>query len=177
MSKILKKRGEGYWEESKEKIGTHKKGLYASSTKFTRSSGNEKSLMSGIDISDLHYISASDKISIIKEGVSKNDLIEIKAESGLDYETLSKILSISRATLHNKKARQKFDQATSERILLLADIVGYGQSVFEDKDRFNKWLKKPNKALGEKTPVELMETIHDIQEVKKEIGRIEYGVF
>jgi len=61
--------------------------------------------------------------------------------------------------------------------MLLADVVVYGQFVFEDKDSFNEWLKTNNKALGNKAPIELMDTIYGIDEVKKEIGRIEYGVF
>jgi len=117
------------------------------------------------------------KITLIRDGVSKNDLEEIKEQSGLDYDTLSTILAVSRATLINKKGSGKFDSATSERILLLADTLAYGQSVFEDRDRFNTWMKNSNKALGDKTPLELMDTLYGIQEVKKLIGRIEYGVF
>jgi putative toxin-antitoxin system antitoxin component (TIGR02293 family) len=119
----------------------------------------------------------SEKINVIKNGVSKQELEAVKEESDLDYETLSNILSVSKAKLHSKKGADKFDQNTSERIMLLADVVAYGQSVFEDKDSFNEWLKTNNTALGNKTPIELMDTIYGIDEVKKEIGRIEYGVF
>jgi putative toxin-antitoxin system antitoxin component (TIGR02293 family) len=117
------------------------------------------------------------KINLIRDGVSKNDLEVIKEQSGLDYDTLSTILAVSRATLINKKGIEKFDSATSERILLLADTLAYGQSVFEDKDRFNTWMKTSNKALGDKTPLALMDTLYGIQEIKKLIGRIEYGIF
>ena len=125
----------------------------------------------------VHAIPTSEKISIIKEGISKNNLNEIKTDYDFDYDTLSKILSVSRATLINKKGDEKFDQNTSERIMHLRDIIDYGESVFEDKNAFNEWLKKSNLALGGKTPLELMDTIYGIEEVKREIGRIEYGVF
>lgn len=125
----------------------------------------------------LHVVPAADKITIIKKGISKRELESIKEQSDLDYETLSSILSVSKAKLHSKKGAEKFDQNTSERIMLLADVLAYGQSVFEDKYSFNEWLKTSNKALGGKQPVELMDTIYGIDEVKKEIGRIEYGIF
>ena len=125
----------------------------------------------------LHATTSNQKIAIIKKGVSKNELTEIKKESDLDYDTLSNILSVSRATLINKKPSEKFDQPTSERIVMLADVIAYGQSVFENKAHFSEWIKKPNKALGNKTPIELMDTIYGIDEVKKEIARIEFGVF
>jgi uncharacterized protein (DUF2384 family) len=38
-------------------------------------------------------------------------------------------------------------------------------------------VKKPNKALGMKVPLEIMDTLYGMEEVKKELGRIEYGVF
>ena len=128
-------------------------------------------------LASVHTMDSAEKISLIKNGVSKNDLQEIKDQTGLDYDTLSTILGVSRATLINKKGMEKFDSATSERILFLADTITYGQSVFEDKDRFNAWMKNSNKSLGDKTPLELMDTVYGIQEVKKLIGRIEYGVF
>ena len=125
----------------------------------------------------IHTMDAGEKITLIRNGVSKDDLMEIKDQSGLDYDTLSTILAVSRATLINKKGGEKFDTPTSERILLLADTLAYGHSVFEDKERFNAWMKNGNKALGDKTPIEWMDTLYGIQEVKKLIGRIEYGVF
>ncbi|MFT4154039.1 antitoxin Xre/MbcA/ParS toxin-binding domain-containing protein [Parafilimonas sp.] len=126
---------------------------------------------------EMHTVPAADKITIIKKGISKKELEAVKEESCLDYDTLSNILSVSKAKLHGKKGAERFDQNTSERIMLLADVIAYGQSVFEDKESFNEWLKTSNMALGNVSPVELMDTMYGIDEVKKEIGRIEYGVF
>jgi len=120
---------------------------------------------------------AGEKIALIRNGVSKNDLKNIKDLSGLDYDALSTILPVSWATLINKKGVEKFDAPTSERILLLTVTLTYGLLVFEDQDRFNTWMKSNNKSLGGKTPLELMGTLYGIQEIKKLIGRIEYGVF
>jgi putative toxin-antitoxin system antitoxin component (TIGR02293 family) len=128
-------------------------------------------------MASIQTMDAGEKISAIRNGVSKNELEEIKEQSGLDYDTLSGILAVSRATLINKKGTEKFDAPTSERILLLADTLAYGQSVFEDRHRFNVWMKNNNKSLGDKAPIEYMDTLYGIQEVRKLIGRIEYGVF
>lgn len=121
--------------------------------------------------------SATTKIAIIKVGLSKNDLINIKDEAELDYDDLTNILSVSRATLINKKGNQKFDQPTSERIMLLADVIDYGRTVFGDADVFNEWMKTPSEALGNITPLSMMDTIYGIEEIKKELERIAYGVY
>jgi putative toxin-antitoxin system antitoxin component (TIGR02293 family) len=122
-------------------------------------------------------LTAADKIGIIRAGVSKKQLTEIKEEMDLDYDELSEVLSTSRATLIKKKKTEKFDSQISERIVLLNDVLGYGREVFGDNDNFNEWLRTSSEALGNVTPLSMMDTLYGIDEVKKEIGRIAYGVY
>jgi putative toxin-antitoxin system antitoxin component (TIGR02293 family) len=117
------------------------------------------------------------KIGIVKNGISKKQLEAIKSETNLNYGTLSNLLSISRTTLINKKGDDKFDPSTSERIMRLAEILCYGREVFECRDIFNIWIRIPSSGLGGKSPLELLDTLYGIDEVKKELGRIEYGVY
>ena len=81
-----------------------------------------------------------EKIDIIREGISKKDLEHLKEKTDLDYNQLSKVLSVARATLINKKGSAKFDMVLSERIVGVADIYSYGYEVFEDESRFNDWI-------------------------------------
>jgi putative toxin-antitoxin system antitoxin component (TIGR02293 family) len=122
-------------------------------------------------------LTSTDKIGIIRAGVTKKELTLIKEEMDLDYDELSEVLSTSRATLINKKNTEKFDSRTSERIVLLNDVLGFGREVFDDNDHFNEWLRTPSEALGNVTPLSLMDTLYGIDEVKKEIGRIAHGVY
>jgi putative toxin-antitoxin system antitoxin component (TIGR02293 family) len=117
------------------------------------------------------------KVALTNEKISKKELEELKKAAGLDYSTLSKILSVARATLINKKGTAKFNEAQSERILALADIYAYGYAVFEDEEKFNRWVAEPNKALGGQNPLDLLYTQFGREEVKRLIGRIEYGVY
>lgn len=121
--------------------------------------------------------SSYQKIDLIKEGISKEELENLKEQTGLDYDTLAKVLSVAKATLHNKKGKAKFDKYVSERLLLLADIYSYGYEVFENKEGFNQWMKNTNTALGGVAPLQLLDTLYGMEEVKHLIGRIEYGVY
>jgi len=118
-----------------------------------------------------------DKIDAIKTGISKEELESLKEQSGLDYDILAAILNVAKATLHNKKGKEKFDQYISERIFLLADLYSYGYEVFENREKFNQWMKTPNRSLGEVVPLNLLDTLYGLEEVKHLIGRIEYGIF
>ncbi len=121
--------------------------------------------------------SSYDKIDAIKKGISKEELEALKNESCLDYDALAIILNVAKATLHNKKGKEKFDQYISERIFLLADVYSYGYEVFVDKERFNQWMKTTNRALGNIKPLSLLDTLYGMEEIKHLIGRIEHGVY
>ncbi len=59
----------------------------------------------------------------------------------------------------------------------LTDLYAYGISVFGEKERFNKWLDNPNRAFGYVRPLELLNKLSGIGEVKMILGRIEHGVY
>jgi len=118
-----------------------------------------------------------EKMHVIKDGISKEDLESFKKKAALDYDKLAKALSVTRATLINKKKQEKFNAVLSERILSLADIYSYGYQIFEDEERFNKWMFTPNRALGGSTPYALADNQFGREELKNLIGRIAYGVY
>lgn len=118
-----------------------------------------------------------EKINMIKEGISKKDLESLKDKAGLDYNQLSKVLSVARATLINKKGNDRFDTNLSEKIVSVADIYSYGYEVFEDETKFNDWIFRSNRSLGGQAPYDLLDSQYGREEVKNLIGRIDYGVY
>jgi putative toxin-antitoxin system antitoxin component (TIGR02293 family) len=122
-------------------------------------------------------LTTMEKMEISKGGITKKELELLKSVAGLDYDTLARLLSVTRATLINKKKEEKFTGALSERIVGLADLYAYGKKVFGERERFNAWMNDPNKALGGKTPLDLIDNQFGREEVKNIIGRIEWGVY
>lgn len=117
------------------------------------------------------------KMAITESGISKKDLEGFKAKTGLDYDSLAKLLAVARATLINKKGSEKFSESLSERIMALADIYVYGYEVFADETKFNEWIFAPNQGLGGISPFEMLHNSYGRDEVKCVIGRLEYGVY
>jgi len=123
------------------------------------------------------HLTGFEKMEIVRDGISKKDLELLKDKAELDYTMLAKALSVTRATLINKKRGEKFGAGLSEKIVGLADLYSYGFEVFEDEDRFNQWMAKPNRALGGQIPYDLIDNQYGREEVKNLIGRIDYGVY
>ena len=124
----------------------------------------------------LHHWNSFEKIEAIKEGVTKEQLENLKDKAELDYDTLARILNVAKATLHNKKGKARFDQYISERIFLVADLYSFGYEIFGNRVKFNNWMKSEIRALAYITPLSLIDTLYGIEEVKNAIGRIAYGV-
>jgi putative toxin-antitoxin system antitoxin component (TIGR02293 family) len=124
-----------------------------------------------------NQMTSFEKMNIVQSGLTKIDLESLKAKTKLDYGNLAKALSVTRATLINKKKQQKFSPILSERIMSLADIYSYGYEVFEDEDLFNQWMFRPNQALNGRLPYDFMDNQFGREEVRNIIGRIDYGVY
>jgi len=135
-----------------------------------------KVLSKSAKIIPLHQWNTFEKIEAIKEGVTKEQLENLKDKAELDYDTLARVLNVAKATLHNKKGKAKFDQYISERIFLVADLYSFGYEIFGNRLKFNSWMKSEIKALGYVTPLSLIDTLYGIGEVKNMIGRIAYGI-
>lgn len=118
-----------------------------------------------------------EKMDVIRNGVSKKDLELLKNKAALDYSMLAKALSVTRATLINKKREEKFNTVVSEKIVSLADLYSFGFEVFGDKNLFNQWMRSPNRAISGQLPYDLIDNQYGREEIKNLIGRIAYGVY
>lgn len=137
----------------------------------------EQSLIYGAGLNRLYRMAASSKIDYIRNGADKKDLLSLKDRLQVDYDDLSLFLSVSRGKLISRKSNEKFDAVTSEKIVTVADLVSYGIHVFEDENRFIHWFKNPVVSLGNKAPIEYIDTSFGIEEVRNALGRIEYGIY
>ncbi|HTE26847.1 type II RES/Xre toxin-antitoxin system antitoxin [Flavitalea sp.] len=124
-----------------------------------------------------YKMSSFEKIELVEGGISKKALENLKQKAGLDYDQLSEVLNVARTTLLNKKGNEKFNKDVSDKILGLANVYSYGYEVFEERERFNEWIFRKNKALGGQVPFDILHTSFGREEVKHLIGRIDHGVY
>lgn len=168
-------------QESKEDAKKIKKASSIVNEVFkAKNLGSEILMINNINhvtIQCIHEMTPIDKMNIVRLGISKINFDKIKKYIGMDYDLLAKSLSVTRATLINKKGADKFNTKVSEGIIGLSEIYSFGYKVFEDIERFRKWMFEPNNALGGIQPCELLDNQYGRQEVMNIVGRIEYGVY
>lgn len=65
--------------------------------------------------------------------------------------------------------------STKEEIV--ETIAARASEVLGGQEKATHWLNRPNRALGGRRPLDLLDTDLGIQQVEQVLGRIEYGVY
>ncbi|MDX2191064.1 MAG: MbcA/ParS/Xre antitoxin family protein [Bacteroidota bacterium] len=116
-------------------------------------------------------------VASARNGLNKNNLINLKNNTGLDYEVLATLLDINTRTIQKRKIDEPFKLNTSEKMIAIAELYANGFETFGDKEKFKKWMNYPLPALGGATPLSMLDTHYGIQMVTDVIGRIKYGIY
>jgi putative toxin-antitoxin system antitoxin component (TIGR02293 family) len=126
-------------------------------------------------------------IDLSRMGLGGEEAGRIANLLGVSDKEMARLLNQSVATFHRQAKVDRLDSVTTERLLLLAKLASYGITVFQDTDgpshggpshsKFTRWLQRPLRILGDRSPIAIMDTTTGIQLVEDILGRIEYGVF
>jgi len=135
---------------------------------------NEPTISYGSVLNDKMLIARA-----VRRGVTQNLFQEIKNNSPFTDLQWSSFLNINIRTMQRYKSASDhiFKPIQSERIFELAEVVSLGDKVFDTREHFNIWLNIPSPALGNDTPISLLDSSYGKELVIAELNRIEYGVF
>jgi len=87
-------------------------------------------------------------------------------------------LVIARRTLAARKARgQDLTRDESDRLMRVARVNAVALEQFGSAEKAGRWLRKPNRALGGRVPLELLATGEGARVVEETIMRIAHGLF
>jgi len=148
--------------------------LKKSGTK-TRSSRAKWSIQ--VDQDKFVWSTSMDRVKIIRKGLPYESIEIISKKADFSVKEVLRSLGLPQTT-YNKKKKDKdlLNGRDSEIILFLTELLDFGLEVFDnEKEKFQRWLKKPNISLGGATPESLFDSLTGIQEVKNTLNRLEYG--
>jgi putative toxin-antitoxin system antitoxin component (TIGR02293 family) len=115
--------------------------------------------------------------AIIRKGIPFAKVRLVKAALNLTDSEFAQYLGISLRTLQRKlEAHEKLSIPEGDRLFRIARLFALAVSVLEDEEMARQWLHRPQRGLGGRTPVEVIQTEAGAQEVEDLLVRIEYGV-
>ena len=118
-----------------------------------------------------------DLITITREGIKKSTLKSLAGYLGITMDTISRLLHTSHRNIQRKDEEELLDTLKTEKVLELAAFAQHGIEVIGSKEGFIEWLHSPLIALGNKAPVDFLDTSFGITMVTKILGRLEQGVY
>ena len=86
-------------------------------------------------------------------------------------------LVIRRRTLaHRKNSGGPLSSEQSDRLARVVRVVASAEEAIGDGDKAGRWLRKPNRALQGRRPLDLLANDVGARLVEQELGRIEHGL-
>ncbi len=117
-------------------------------------------------------------LKVLEEGLPYSVLVRFQKSSGISWAVIGRILRLPRRTLARRKHNGRLAGPESERLIRLASVYEKAVRLFEgDELGAQKWLQTRNQALGQVSPLALLESEIGAGAVEDLIGRLEYGVY
>jgi len=136
-----------------------------------------RAILGGKAITDDSHFTDLDMIKMARNGLKKTTLYSLASYLNVTMDQLSLLLQTSYRNLQRKDASEVLDRYKTEKVLELAAFTSRGIQVIGSKAAFQQWVHTPILALGNRKPIEFLDTTFGIQMVLKILGRLEQGVY
>jgi putative toxin-antitoxin system antitoxin component (TIGR02293 family) len=111
----------------------------------------------------------------IRQGFPQTVVAVVMRSAGLTLKGLAACLDLSPRSLQRRRGQGRLARYESDRLYRLARVVALAKHYLGGEEAATRWLKRPNRALGGSTPLELIDTELGARAVENVLGRIAYG--
>jgi putative toxin-antitoxin system antitoxin component (TIGR02293 family) len=116
------------------------------------------------------------KINAIRAGISAEVVDDIVRYLDVPKSDIFDLLLTPSSTAHRLiKEKRPLDSAASERVVRVADITRMAEDTFGGREAAARWLKTPNLALANATPLSMLDTEPGAGEVRRILSAINHG--
>ncbi|TFF35908.1 type II RES/Xre toxin-antitoxin system antitoxin [Mucilaginibacter psychrotolerans] len=116
-------------------------------------------------------------IDKIRDGLPKQAIDTVLAKTNISRTQLSNILHISTRQLNRYEKDERLSIEQSNFLYEFTRIYTRGLDILGDAASIDAWLARPNMALGEVSPIELLDTGEGARMVNDLLSNIEYGFY
>lgn len=111
----------------------------------------------------------------VKAGLPYASLEALIGKFGLAREEAAAALHLPPRTIARRKKEQKLQADESDRLLRLARVSALAAATLGSEEKAIQWLRRPNRALGNRAPLDLIDSDIGTRQVEEVLGRIEHG--
>ena len=118
-----------------------------------------------------------DLIELSRKGLSRAAVDLVAKRIGLSDREMARILNISERTFHRYSPDTQLDTSSTERLLKLMLLYQHGEEVFSTLEDFKPWMRQSMRIFGDKSALDLLDTITGFEWVSNVLSRIEFGTY
>jgi|SRR5690554_3326644 len=118
-----------------------------------------------------------DLAEVIHEGLSFDALEHVIESDDLAPAEAYALVGARRTLMRKKQERRKLSPAESDRLARAVRVIARAEAALGDREKARRWLRKPNRALAGRRPLELLDSDAGTRMVERILGRIEHGLY
>jgi putative toxin-antitoxin system antitoxin component (TIGR02293 family) len=118
----------------------------------------------------------SDPVAAVRAGLPYAALEHVRDHLEASDKLLARALGVSTRTLKRRRETGTLTTDESDRLVLLAEIVALARQALDSAESARGWLRTPHSMLGGESPLDHMDTVTGMQEIKTMLHHIEYGM-
>ncbi len=112
----------------------------------------------------------------IQNGLASDILQTIQTRLDISRMELSTLLMISPRTLDRRRKEDVLPPDESERSYRIARLTDLASDVFGSMEKASIWFKQSNYALGNKKPIDIIQTERSARLVERTLQQIQHGI-
>lgn len=116
-------------------------------------------------------------IARVRSGLPYGAVEAIATRFEIPQEHLMRVLDVPMRTLARRKKERRLKADESDRLIRFAGVATLAEEVLGGRERAVAWLKKPNRALGGRNPLDRLDTEIGVQQVEQVLMRVAHGVY
>jgi putative toxin-antitoxin system antitoxin component (TIGR02293 family) len=113
----------------------------------------------------------------VREGLPYASLDAVAKHFDIPRRALTTVLGLPERTIARRKREGRLRASESDRLFRVARVAALAEEILGDKEKAVRWLRRPNRALGGKTPLAALDTDLGASQVETVLHRVEHGVF
>jgi putative toxin-antitoxin system antitoxin component (TIGR02293 family) len=114
-------------------------------------------------------------IAATRQGVAVAAVDELVKSGRASIAEIDRLV-LPRKTLSHRRKSGALTPEQSDRLLRFARAIAGAEETFGSPEKAAMWLRRPTAALGDQSPISLLDTGEGCREVERLLGRIDHGL-
>jgi len=117
-------------------------------------------------------------VSMIREGFPAESAFGVQRAIGASKTEIEMITGVSYRTLQRHvEKKNNLSPVVSDRLVRFLNVLNEASKTLGNKKNGIAWMNRPCRPLGNKKPIELVDTIVGSSQISDILGRIRHGIF